>query len=122
MSPDFSGLRIMVVEDEFLVALEIERMMLDLGCDVIGPISDLDNALTLAHEEVMDGAVLDVNVGGRKIDPVALVLADRQIPFILSTGYTSEGIAPALRDRPRLNKPFGDVQMAEMMTEVFRSR
>lgn len=122
MSVDLSGLRILVVEDEFLVALEIERMLLDFNCDVVGPVADLEIALELAQEEPIDGAVLDVNVGGRKIDPVAFALAERGIPFILSTGYTSEGITAALRARPRLNKPFGDLQMAELMADVFGRR
>lgn len=117
---DFTGFRILVVEDEFLVALEIEQMMLDLGCTVIGPIADLDEALAAASTMAIDGAVLDVNVGGRKIDPVADALAERGIPFILSTGYTSGGLSRGLRARPRLNKPFGDVQIAELMAEVFR--
>ena len=121
MTDGLKNLRILVVEDEFLVALEIERMMADLGCRVVGPVSDLDGALALAREGALDGGILDVNVGGQKIDPVAEALNARGIPFILSTGYTSSGISPELRSRPRLSKPFDDGQLAELMRQVFGS-
>lgn len=121
MTDGLKGLRILVVEDEFLVALEIERMMADLGCRIVGPVSGVEDALALARTETIDGGILDVNVGGERIDPVAQALIARAIPFILSTGYTSSGISPELRDRPRLSKPFDDGQLAELMRQVFVS-
>lgn len=121
MTGALKDLRILVVEDEFLVALEIERMMADLGCRVVGPASSLEDALALARSEAIDGGILDVNVGGERIDPVAEALIERNIPFILSTGYTSSGISPELRDRPRLSKPFDDGQLIELMRQVFAS-
>lgn len=122
MSDALKDLRILVVEDEFLVALEIERMIADLGCRVVGPVSSLEDALALARSEAIEGGILDVNVGGERIDPVAEALIARDIPFILSTGYTSSGISAELRDRPRLSKPFDDLQLAELMRQVFASR
>src|SRR3546814_9846381 len=82
-----AGLRILVVEDELLVALELEMMLIGLGCDVVGPASRLEKAMQLAAAEAIDGAILDVNLRGRPVYPVATALKARGIPFLFSTGY-----------------------------------
>ncbi|WP_210492548.1 response regulator [Microvirga antarctica] len=105
-SGELTGLRILVVEDEAAISLLLEDMLLDFGCEVIGPAARLSAALeTLAREKV-DLAILDVNVAGEPIYPVAEALAKRAIPFVFSTGYGSAGIRDAYRDRPVLQKPF----------------
>jgi len=98
-------LRILVVEDEMLLAMNIEDMLLDLGHEV-GLASRLEAALGLAREGAFDVAMLDVNLAGERSFPVADLLAARGIPFLFATGYGRAGIDEAYRDRPVLQKPF----------------
>jgi CheY-like chemotaxis protein len=112
---DLSGLRVLVVEDEAAISLLLEDMLLDFGCQVIGPAARLAAALeTLAREKV-DLAILDVNVAGEPIYPVAEALAQRAIPFVFSTGYGSAGIRDAYRDRPVLQKPFAQNDLKQKL-------
>jgi CheY-like chemotaxis protein len=117
---ELTGLRVLVVEDEAAISLLLEDMLLDFGCEVIGPAARLAAALdTLARERV-DLAILDVNVAGEPIYPVAEALAQRSIPFVFSTGYGSAGIRDAYRDRPVLQKPFAqnDLKQKLLMARI----
>ena len=97
---------ILVVEDEMLIAILIEDMLEDLGCEVVGPVIRLDAALLLAHEAALDGAILDVRIHGGQVYPVAEQLLARNIPFVLASGYGDWALPESLRDQPRLTKPF----------------
>jgi CheY-like chemotaxis protein len=99
-------LRVLVVEDEMLVAMNIEDMLLDLGHEVAGLASRLEPALSLAAEGDFDLAMLDVNLASQPSFPVADVLIGRGIPFLFATGYGVKGIAEAYRHYPVLQKPF----------------
>lgn len=99
-------LRILIVEDEMLVAMNIEDMLLDLGHEVAGLASRLGPALALAEESAIDAAVLDVNLAGEHSFPVADVLDRRGIPFLFATGYGPGGIEERFRGRTVLQKPF----------------
>src|SRR3954452_11198898 len=101
---DMNGLRVLVVEDEAAISLLLEDMLLDFGCEVVGPAARLATALQLAKDEPLDVAILDVNVAGEAIYPVVAELAERNIPFVFSTGYGSAGISDAYRGRPVLQK------------------
>src|SRR3712207_4132446 len=101
---DLQGVRVLVVEDEAAISLLLEDMLLDFGCEVVGPVARLPAALDIAHRETLDLAVLDVNVAGEPIYPVAEALDARQVPFVFSTGYGSAGIRDLYRDRPVLQK------------------
>ena len=103
--PELRGLRILLVEDEFLVALELESMLQELGGEVIGPLGSLDQAVAVAREEALDVAVLDVNVGGRLVTPVADALAARTIPFVFCTGYDAASLPGRHAAAPTLMKP-----------------
>jgi CheY-like chemotaxis protein len=114
-SSELTGLRVLVVEDEAAISLLLEDMLLDFGCEVIGPAARLAAALdTLAREKV-DLAILDVNVAGEPIYPVAEALAERSIPFVFSTGYGSAGIRDAYRNRPVLQKPFAQNDLKQKL-------
>ena|ERR671919_432778 len=104
-SAELRGLRILVVEDEFLVAMELESMLQDLGGEVIGPLGRLDQAVTVARDEALDLALLDVNVGGRLVTPVADALAARTIPFVFCTGYDVASLPGRHAAAPTLMKP-----------------
>ncbi len=98
--------RILVVEDEMLIALHIEDMVRELGFEVVGPAMRLAPALALARSESLDCAILDVNLAGSKSFPVADVLRARAVPFIFATGYGSKGLDDAYRGAATLQKPF----------------
>lgn len=105
-------LRVLVVEDESLVAMFLEDVLEDLGHQMLGPFSRVDAALAAAQSEDFDVAILDVNVNGQAIFPVAEAIAAREIPFIFSTGYGQKSLPEEYRSRPTLDKPFlpGDVE------------
>ena len=112
---DLNGLRILVVEDEAAISLLLEDMLLDFGCEVIGPAARLSAALDAVAREQVDLAILDVNVAGEPIYPVAEALAQRSIPFVFSTGYGSAGIRDTFRDRPVLQKPFAQHDLKQKL-------
>ena len=98
--------RILVVEDEMTIALMIEEMLADLGHEVAGLAMRLPQALETARAERLDLAILDVNLEGRSSYPVAAILESRGVPVIFASGYGSQGLDPAYRDRVTLTKPF----------------
>jgi CheY-like chemotaxis protein len=112
---DLNGLRILVVEDEAAISLLLEDMLLDFGCEVVGPAARLSAALDAVSREQVDLAILDVNVAGEPIYPVAEALAQREIPFVFSTGYGSAGIRDTFRDRPVLQKPFAQHDLKQKL-------
>jgi CheY-like chemotaxis protein len=118
---ELQGLRVLVVEDEAAISLLLEDMLLDFGCEVIGPAARLSAALDAVGREPVDLAILDVNVAGEAIYPVAEALVQRSIPFVFSTGYGSAGIKDAYRDRPVLQKPFAQHDLKQKLILARRS-
>jgi DNA-binding response OmpR family regulator len=108
-----AGYRILVVEDEMLIAMDIATALEELGCEVIGPASTLETALQLARDTALDAAILDVTIRGGKSYPVAYELLGQDIPFVLASGYGNWAIPEALRDCPRLTKPFTTAELEE---------
>jgi CheY-like chemotaxis protein len=90
-------------------------MLLDFGCEVVGPAARLAAALDTVERERLDLAILDVNVAGEPIYPVAEALLARSVPFVFSTGYGSAGIKDAFRDRPVLQKPFAQHDLKQKL-------
>ncbi len=105
MSGGLTGKRILLVEDEALVAAMAEDMLVELGAIVVGPAPTIAKALALAADPAIDAAVLDVNVRGERIDPVVEALQIRGVPLVLATGY-AETIAVAAPGTPVLGKPY----------------
>jgi len=112
---DLSGLRVLVVEDEMMVSMLIEDMLTDLGCTVVGPASRLDEALELAASSEIDCAVLDVNLGGQPIFPLADVLRAKGAPFAFATGYGDAGLRDVDKGSPVLQKPFREGDLARVL-------
>lgn len=81
------GKRVLVVEDEALIATMIEDILVELGVVVVGPAATVAQGLQLARNEQLDAAILDINIRGEPVDPVAVVLASRGIPVAFATGY-----------------------------------
>jgi CheY-like chemotaxis protein len=109
------GFRILLVEDEVLVALALEDMLIEMGCEVVGPAHSVSEALKLVDSLEIDGAILDVNLSGQRVYPVADVLAARHIPFVFVTGYGSAGLRDLDRNRPVLQKPYRANLLAEII-------
>lgn len=115
---DLNGLRVLVVEDEMMVSMLIEDMLSDMGCTVVGPASRLDEAMELAQAGGIDCAVLDVNLGGQPIFPVADVLRERGCPFAFATGYGDAGLRDVDRGTPVLQKPFREGDLARVLGDL----
>jgi CheY-like chemotaxis protein len=98
--------RILVVEDDFLVATLLAEILESVGWQVVGPVAHLATALDAAASEGFDAAVLDVDLGGQTVYPVAEVLDARRVPFVFVTGYSREALPPLFCGRPHLGKPF----------------
>lgn len=112
------GLRVLVVEDEMMVSMLIEDMLTDLGCTVVGPASRLDEAIELAGRAEIDCAVLDVNLGGQPIFPLADILREKGAPFAFATGYGDAGLRDVDRGSPVLQKPFRECDLARVLGEL----
>ena len=118
MDGKLDGLRVLVVEDEMMVSMLIEDMLGELGCQVVGPASRLDEALELAKDAEMDCAVLDVNLGGQPIFPLADLLRERGLPFAFATGYGDAGLRDVDKGSPVLQKPFREGDLAKVLGEL----
>jgi two-component SAPR family response regulator len=118
--PDAGPLKVLVVEDESLVAMHIENMLEEIGCQVVASVPRLVKALSLAGSLDIDLAVLDINLAGEVVYPLALRLADRGIPFVFSTGYSTAILPTELRDRPLVKKPvtLGSLKKAVAMART----
>ncbi|TFF27708.1 response regulator [Jiella endophytica] len=110
------GLRVLIVEDESLVALQLEDMLLELGCHVVGPAMRLRAAGELLDAGVgIDCAVLDVNVCGEMVYPIADRLDQMGIPFIFATGYGRDGVEPRWTKVPILQKPYTSEEIGQSL-------
>jgi CheY-like chemotaxis protein len=118
---EFQGLRVLLVEDEMMICLLLEDMLLEFGCEIIGPACDIRRAIDLAqrHERI-DIAILDVNLGGQVVFPVADILAKRGVPFVFATGLGASGLPQVWQGRPSLQKPMTMAQLADSLGSALR--
>ena len=110
-----NGLKVLVVEDEMLVSMLVEDMLGDLGCTVVGPAAELEEAMSLARSADIDLALLDVNLGGKPIFPVADALKARGVPFAFASGYGEAGLSEDHRGAAVLQKPFREADLAKAL-------
>lgn len=116
---DLAGLRVLVVEDEGSVALLIENMLEELGCHVTASVATLAKALSVARADSFDLALLDINLDGELVFPVAEILKSRQLPFVFSTGYGRMGVPEAFKECDVLNKPFTIEELSTKLQSMF---
>jgi CheY-like chemotaxis protein len=110
--------RMLVVEDEILVAMMIEDALAIMGIEVAGVVGTLEEALKRAGEGGFDCALLDVHLRGRDIYPVADVLAEKGVPFIFATGYGQRMLPEKYRARPVLQKPFAGAELERVLATL----
>ena len=99
-------IRVLVVEDEYLIRMLVEDMLADLGYAVAAAVGTMAEASELAATGDFSAAILDVNLDGNEIFPVADILSGRGVPFVFVTGYGERSLPEPYRDRPALQKPF----------------
>ena len=109
--------RILVVEDEYLIAYDMQQGLQEAGAIVLGPVPSVEEALELLRGEPdVDGAVLDINLAGEKVFPVADALAARGIRFVFATGYDASAVPPAYRHITRYDKPVEAATIARALS------
>lgn len=110
-----SGQRVLIVEDEYFLAQDLAEYLNHLGVEVIGPVGTVTDALELLHYADIQGAVLDINLRGERVYPVADVLEQKQVPFVFASGYGGELEPNAYTDIPRCIKPLDFAELANTL-------
>jgi DNA-binding response OmpR family regulator len=110
--------RVLVVEDEMMIAMMLEDMLADMGHEVVGVAPNLKTALVMAQGEQFDVAILDINLAGERSFPVAEVLRTRGLPFLFATGYGTLGLEDPFREVHTLKKPFQMTDLARAIDKV----
>ena len=119
MTQALNGRRVLVVEDESLVAMLLETILEDMGCTPVGPASNIDEGEAMARDTVdLDAALLDVNVAGRQVFPVAAALKERGVPFVFSTGYGEGGLPDEWRGVTTIQKPFTEAAVRDALMKA----
>lgn len=113
-SLSFAGRRVMIVEDEYLIAMDLALGLGDLGAEIVGPAGSVREALELLEDagNTLDGAVLDVNLRDERVYPVADALRARGVPFVFASGYDAALMPPEYADVPRCGKPIDKAMIA----------
>lgn len=113
------GRRLLVVEDEYMIAMELVSTLEELGAEVVGPAASVEDALALVGSDGdrLDAAVLDINLRDERVYPVADALAARGVPFVFATGYDATAIPPAYAATPRCEKPVDKARLARLLRE-----
>ena len=117
---DLSGSRIMLVEDDTIIALDLEATLHESGCAIVGPLATVAEALAALAENTLDGAVLDVNLGRESGYPIADALADRGVPFVFVTGYGRDILPERHSARAIVTKPFLPEQLLYALMHALR--
>jgi DNA-binding response OmpR family regulator len=116
---DLRGRRVLIVEDEMLVAMELESVLKQQGCAVLGPVPTVARALALLDHERPEAALLDLNLNGESAIPVAAALSAHGVPFVLVTGFgQTQSQEPELRGAPRVDKPVDDGELVRTLAWV----
>ncbi len=110
-----AGRRVLIVEDEMLVAMDLQEQLETEGCIIIGPVANVKSALEVLSEHHPDVATLDLNLNGETSAAIANALTEMSVPFLLTTGYSEEQIDDQFPKAPWVNKP---VNMAELLEKL----
>lgn len=123
MSNRLKGQRILLVEDDMILAMELEDLLFDLGCEVVGPFAELGRLMPVVAAEALDGAIMDLNLRGELSYPAIEALRARNVPVLVASGYAD---LPAVRKRlegiPLLGKPYDLDRVRQTALSLFASR
>jgi DNA-binding NarL/FixJ family response regulator len=119
MSGRIATIRVLIVEDEPLIGMDIEDAVAELGHEVVGPVAELDEALDLAANAPIGCAIIDINIRGGHSYPVADMLLKRGLPLLLLSGYGEHTLPERLHDAARLPKPFTGAQLDKEIRDLF---
>lgn len=123
VEPGLSGCRILVVEDEYMIADDITQALVAAGAEVLGPVaSAADAAELIAGGGRIDAAILDINLRDGAVFPAADTLAERNIPFAFATGYEQWSLPERFRGRPVVEKPFSASNIAALVEPLAGGR
>jgi CheY-like chemotaxis protein len=112
------GGRVLVCDDNLLMADVVAEFVREGGLEPVGPVGRLESAMQMARERALDGAILDINLGGRPCFPVCTILSARRIPFVFLTGYPAAAIPIEYRVAPLVTKPFEPNEMKEIVAHM----
>jgi DNA-binding response OmpR family regulator len=119
---ELAGLRVLVVEDELAIAMLVEIALQEQQCTVVGPYGSLGEALAAARGESMDVALLDINLAGEMVFPAAEVLAERDVPFLLLSGYGASRLPSDWQHWPVCRKPFNLDDLCSRLAWISQTR
>jgi CheY-like chemotaxis protein len=117
---NLQGRRVLIVEDEYLLAMDLAERFEDLGVEVIGPAATVRDAVALLGNQEVEGAVLDINIRGERVYPVADILTQKNVPFVFTSGYSKELEPEAYASIPRCIKPANFLHVAQLLASVMR--
>ena len=112
------GLNVLVVEDNGLLCCVLEETLRDAGCEIVGPFARLPDALAAASTEHIDVALLDINLRGQLVSPVAEQLRERGVPFVLTSAYQPHDLPRTLQSAAQLRKPYTDSELLDQLASV----
>ncbi len=118
LATPLEGLRFMIVDDEIIVALDLEYMLTDLGHSVVETASRVERGLEIARDSDIDMAILDINVRGVLSFPIATILRERGVPVIFASGYGQRGLSDEFRDAHILTKPIDIDGLTQMVAKA----
>ncbi len=113
-----TGVRVLVVEDEAMLLLALQDILEELGCELAACAARLSEATDIARHIQCEVAILDINLGGERIDAVADILANRGIPFVFATGYGDDGVMARHQSAPLMEKPYDSDDLRKALTSI----
>ncbi|NOT40068.1 MAG: response regulator [Alphaproteobacteria bacterium] len=122
MVSDKRGARILIVDDEPIIALDLEQGLVNAGYEIAGVTGKIEKALSVVASGACDAAILDANLGGASATPIAAALTARGLPFLVLSGYSAHQQPEALRAAPHLQKPANWPQLIKMLSSILAAR
>jgi CheY-like chemotaxis protein len=118
MAAGLEGKRVLIVEDQFLIADDLQRILREDGAKVVGPVGRRDEALIRIYNEPIDLAVLDIKLDDEEVYPAVDELRRRGIPFVFVTGYAPQSVRPDYRSAPYVEKPYEPAKLRALLRRL----